>query len=334
MSIKSNEAQSAATQVTESNKHLSPHDRFVQSVLEIHEVALSFFQAYLPPKLVQAINWSTLAIYDTARRRKGKNTSYTDITYQAQVTGVKGELLDTYLHLEHQRTIDYDITSRMYDYNSGLLLKYEKQGHLQQPLVVNLVLYNGVSKNHPDHQDPYECFDDPELVRCVLGKPYVLVNLNKMSDQELLSHGACGLMEVLLKRANKANFVSWLEANCSLLRSHASVPYLKEIVLYCLEVADADADKIIEALASIDPNLNEPIMRAVQQIEAKGRQEGIQKGMQEGMQEGRQEGMQKGMQKGMQTRSLEIARNMFQAGEPIERVARWTGLSEASIRSL
>ena len=40
------------------------------------------------------------------------------------------------------------------------------------------------------------------------------------------------------------------------------------------------------------------------------------------------------IQEGMQTRSLEIARNMFHAGEPIERVARWTGLSEASIRSL
>ena len=59
-------------------------------------------------------------------------------------------------------------------------------------------------------------------------------------------------------------------------------------------------------------------MRAVQQLEERGRQEGREEGMQEGM----------------QTRSLEIARNMFQAGEPIERVARWTGLSEASIRSL
>ena len=41
-------------------------------------------------------------------------------------------------------------------------------------------------------------------------------------------------------------------------------------------------------------------------------------------------GMQEGMQKGLET----TARNMFQAGEPIERIARWTGLSEASIRSL
>ena len=319
MSTKSNEAQSAATEVIEGNKNLSPHDRFVQSVLEIHEVALSFFQAYLPPKLVQAINWSTLAIYDTARRRKGKNTSYTDITYQAQVTGVKGELLDTYLHLEHQRTIDYDITSRMYDYNAGLLLKHEKQGRPKQPLVANIVLYNGVRKDHPYHEDPYQYFDDPDLARFVVSKPYILANLNKLSDRELLSHGVCGLMEVFLKRASKPNFLSWLKANRSLLRSHASVPYLKEIVLYCLEVADADADTIIEALASIDPNLNEPIMRAVQQLEAKGRQEG----------------RQEGMQKGMQTRNLEIAKTMLrQLHLDVEVVQQATGLSRQEIALL
>ena len=49
---------------------------------------------------------------------------------------------------------------------------------------------------------------------------------------------------------------------------------------------------------------------------------------------GEARGEARGRQQGMQARSFEIARNMLQAGEPIERVARWTGLSEASIRSL
>ena len=70
MSTKSNEAQSEAT---EGKKNPSPHDRFVQSVLESREVAEAFFKAHLSPKLVQAINWSTFAIYDTTRRGKGKN---------------------------------------------------------------------------------------------------------------------------------------------------------------------------------------------------------------------------------------------------------------------
>ena len=88
MSTESNEAQSEATEgteATEGKKNPSPHDRFVQSVLEIREVAESFFKAHLSPKLVQAINWSTFAIYDTTRRGKGKNIRNTDITYHAKI---------------------------------------------------------------------------------------------------------------------------------------------------------------------------------------------------------------------------------------------------------
>ena len=77
MSTKYNKAQSEGT---EGKKNPSPHDRFFQSVLEIREVAEAFFKAHLRPKVVQAINWSTFAIYDTARRLKGKNPSHTDIT--------------------------------------------------------------------------------------------------------------------------------------------------------------------------------------------------------------------------------------------------------------
>ena len=161
------------SEATKGKKKPSSHDRFVQSVLEIHDVAEAFFKAHLSPKIVQAIQWSTLAIYDTARRFKGKNTSYTDITYHAKIKGAQRELWDIYLHVEHQSTIDYGLTSRMYDYNFGLWLKHQKQRRPQQPLVVNLVLYNGVKKNHPYPEDPYQCFDDPELARCVVSKPYL-----------------------------------------------------------------------------------------------------------------------------------------------------------------
>ena len=45
-------------------------------------------------------------------------------------------------------------------------------------------------------------------------------------------------------------------------------------------------------------------------------------------------GIEQGMERGRQEEKLGIARTMYRSGEPLERVARWTGLSEASIRSL
>ncbi|MEM7383119.1 MAG: ISNCY family transposase, partial [Bacteroidota bacterium] len=101
-------------------------------------------------------------------------------------------------------------------------------------------------------------------------------------------------------------------------------------LIYALEVGHGSADEIIEAFVGIYPALKESLMQAIRQIERRGEVRGIQRGMQEGM----QQGIQQGRQEGMQTRNWEIARKMLQTGESIEKIARWTGLSEASIRSL
>ena len=90
------------------------------------------------------------------------------------------------------------------------------------------------------------------------------------------------------------------------------------MLTYVASLEAAVGEKIYKFLEEIFTDKQNAIMTYGEQL----RQEGMQKGMQKGRQEGRQE------------EKLGIARNMFQAGEPIERVARWTGLSETSILSL
>ena len=57
-----------------------------------------------------------------------------------------------------------------------------------------------------------------------------------------------------------------------------------------------------------------------------GREEGEKKGIEKGIKQGRQEGMQ--------ARNLEIAKQMLEDGEPIEKIQKWTGLSEEKISAL
>ena len=47
-----------------------------------------------------------------------------------------------------------------------------------------------------------------------------------------------------------------------------------------------------------------------------------------------QKGLRKGRQEGIQARNLEIAKQMLQEGEPMEKIQKWTGLSEAEINAL
>jgi len=57
-----------------------------------------------------------------------------------------------------------------------------------------------------------------------------------------------------------------------------------------------------------------------------GRSEGIQQGISEGIQQGRLEGIQQ------EKRAL--AKTMLQAGEPMEKIIQWTGLSKRAMEQL
>ena len=70
--------------------------------------------------------------------------------------------------------------------------------------------------------------------------------------------------------------------------------------------------------------------RALIRREEKGRVEGLE----EGRAEGEAAGLERGRAEGQLDRSKEIARTMLADGEPIEKIVRYSGLSEAQIRAL
>lgn len=94
----------------------SYHDTFFQSMMEKVEVAKSFFQAHILKKLVEVIDWDTLQIADSVRRRPNKRPSYTDITYAA-LTKSGGS---AYIHVEQERGIDKGMLERILHYNADL----------------------------------------------------------------------------------------------------------------------------------------------------------------------------------------------------------------------
>ena len=57
-------------------------------------------------------------------------------------------------------------------------------------------------------------------------------------------------------------------------------------------------------------------------------------GVDEGLVKGREEGLQQGLRQGAENRTYEIARNMKADGDPVEKIARNTGLSEEAILAL
>ena len=146
--------------------------------------------------------------------------------------------------------------------------------------------------------------------------------VKEIPDEELSKHGEVSILEVFMKHGDDPNFLQWLIDHPEIAQQLAENKYIKRAIEYLVEVGYYTEEELLAAFAKISNKLKEIMLTTRQRIEERGIQQGIK------------QGMQQGREQGMQARSLEIARTMFQAGEPIERVARWTGLSEASIRSL
>jgi predicted transposase YdaD len=252
----------------------TPHDPYFQSMMEKVEVASSFFQSYTSSEVVQAIDWSTLAIADSVRRAPNRKPLYTDITYHALTKAPQGHV---YLHVEHERSIDKFMLERMLEYNVRLMRKHRNQGHDKLPLMINYLLYNGLAEDYPHFETIYNYFDRPDLAKLVMGMSFILANLNKQSEEALLTHGAASMMEVLLKRASRAKFPRRAKEHQHVMRKLPAAAYLNAGLDYALDVGKDKAEEIIDAFVSIYPELKETIMTAAQQLRKEGMQQGIRK---------------------------------------------------------
>jgi predicted transposase/invertase (TIGR01784 family) len=65
-----------------------------------------------------------------------------------------------------------------------------------------------------------------------------------------------------------------------------------------------------------------------------GREEGLKEGRETGLKEGHETGLKEGREAGLQESRLAMARAMLSAGEPLEKIERYTGLPEQEILKL
>ena len=154
-------------------KRPNPHDIYFQNMMEIIEVARSFFKAYLLPEIAKELDWDTLQITDAVRRESNSHTSYTDITY---VCYTKITNIPIYLHVEQERTVRPDILERILKYNLRLFTKHKRQGNKKLPIIVNFVVYNGSKRrNYPYFESLSDYFDIPWMAKLLLDKSFFLL---------------------------------------------------------------------------------------------------------------------------------------------------------------
>ncbi|GFN45426.1 Rpn family recombination-promoting nuclease/putative transposase [Candidatus Regiella insecticola] len=307
------------------SKISKPHDCLFKGSLQHKQVMLDWLVHHLPKETLALIDTDTLVMVPNEYVPQWPDTLYSDIVYSCKIGGKPGYI---YIAAEHQSSDDEMMAFRILCYVVELMNNHLKQGHKKLPIVLPLVLYHGEKSPYPYSTKIWDCFENPELAKAIALKPFQLIDLTVMSDEEINQHGLASVMEMLFKHyRQRQSPLSWLEALLSkgkmtTIYTQVSPDYFKDVLRYFIEICgkanEAGTDELDKALAlwvqSVPEQAQEDIMTFAQQLEKRGEE--------------------RGMQQGEKKASLKIAKQLLDSHVDRALVKVATGLSDEELDTL
>ena len=258
----------------------NPHDQFFREAMQDKRVAREFLEHHLPAELSALVDFNHLELQPRSQSNAVRRESIVDLLFKTTIAGKEAYL---YLLLEHQSSPDPIMSFRVLEYTVNVIREHLKKYNTQKiPLVIPLVIYHG----HPYDfkRDINDLVDAPKaLVDRYFLKPFLLIDLNDIQDEELKQHMWSGVMEFALKHVFARDMLPFLRDFTPIFKEliHQGGESLIGIVLqYAIETGEiSDNDALIELInTDISYEIGDKVMNAVE----KWRKEGELRGMIEG----------------------------------------------------
>jgi len=296
----------------------SKHDSFFSRSLEHPSIAKSFLEQHMPSYLKKHIYWQDLRRLDRTNTDATLKKLHRDFMYRLPTD----QLIDVIAGVEHQSKDDVLMHIRYLRYNLQVVEAYIKKDPTKWPLIVNILLYNGPKSPYPYPSETSNYYATTAWGRNEMYARFHLLDLTKMSDKQLLTHGLCAPMEVLLKHCHDGNFEEHIEA-------------YKRVFNECItEIGDDYIVSMLEYASSLkDYEIGKKMYKFVEEV-FQNKQEVIMTYGQILKREAKKEGRKEGMELGIQTKAKVIAKNMLAKGYAIKDIEEITGLSREAIEKL
>ncbi|AJQ52517.1 Rpn family recombination-promoting nuclease/putative transposase [Rickettsia conorii] len=326
------------------------HDELFKKVMSEPVAAREFLEHYLPVTFKNKINLNSVKIEKESFVTEDLRKRLSDVVYSVSLKNdnIKDSTAESanndkayvYVLIEHQSSSDYWIAFRLWQYMLLLCERHkdtnknksnsaeEKDNKL--PLICPIVVYaNDKPYNAP--RSFWELFEDCKTAKEMMGGEYLLVDLQKQSDNEIEQKKHLGMMEYMLKHIKARDILNLWQSLLERFESSIEIDkengyiYIKWLLWY--SDAKVSEDKQVELAKIIAKHLKkeeqEGLMRTIAD-------KYIDEGIAQGMQIGRSEGMQIGEAKG----KYEVAKNMLNAGSDIAFISKVTGISIQEINKL
>ncbi|PCI26080.1 MAG: hypothetical protein COB67_10355 [SAR324 cluster bacterium] len=291
----------------------NPHDKLFKETFSRKDVAQAFFQAYLPEKVVELIDWPTLELTTSSFVDDTLREHESDLIYQVKLAGALAQI---HMLFEHQSTPVRIMPFRLSKYGHrswDLRLKDDPKAKL--PLILPIVLYQG--------KDPWNCavtlgelIDLPEALFPVFKEfipdfRMVLIDLTQL-DQNKIQGTLYGQIVLHLMKAVQMNtlaetiryiaplFNQWLNAD--------TLGLFQTLLIYSCQTSNLEPERIKEVLIeTVNPQAGEMMITTAQRLFQEGELKGELIGLKKGRTEGRTEGELIGLKRGM----IQLIQKMF-----------------------
>src|SRR5260364_5867 len=313
-----------------------PHDKYFKASLKERQIAVDFLKSHLQPGLYQRLDLSTLHLTDKSLGMSELREMHCDIVYKCTIDGKDG-YIPIIFQLEHLASAPKHMALYVLQGSVSLMAQHLKEGHEKLPLVLPICIYHGKTSPYPNSTDIFDHFEDPDLARALVFKPFSLVDLTTMTEEAIKQHGAAALMELRFKWYSARNLLEVLKQSTDgavwrLTLSRTTEPYFEAVLEYLCSTGNQNqsADELKEFLSKLLPEKRESVMNFAQQLERRGEQKGYQKALQATYADAWRAAQQEAEHK----TKIKTARRMLNAGFPMESVKLVTDLEERDLAAL
>ncbi|EAP9506996.1 Rpn family recombination-promoting nuclease/putative transposase [Salmonella enterica] len=171
------------------------HDPLFKLFLREPVTARDFLEAHLPEDIRSLVHLDTLRLESGSYVDEELKELHSDILYSVKMAEDAHCLL--YCIVEHQSTEDEMMAWRMMKYTIRAMNDHLKKGYKTLPVVVPLLFYHGDVRPYPHSMDWLDCFEQPELARRVLSKPWPLIDVSVLDDDDIKTHRRMALLEMV-----------------------------------------------------------------------------------------------------------------------------------------
>ncbi|EDI1750807.1 Rpn family recombination-promoting nuclease/putative transposase [Salmonella enterica] len=171
------------------------HDPLFKLFLREPVTARDFLEAHLPEDIRSLVHLDTLRLESGSYVDEELKELHSDILYSVKMAEDAHCLL--YCIVEHQSTEDEMMAWRMMKYTIRAMDDHLKKGYKTLPVVVPLLFYHGDVRPYPYSMNWLDCFEQPELARRVLSKPWPLIDVSVLDDDDIKTHRRMALLEMV-----------------------------------------------------------------------------------------------------------------------------------------